>query len=120
MTPFFSIGKSSGCYVVSKTLYEAKKADNSLYSLERLLSPGGSAKLCTVFSCPEPFITSVLPDKKEEGRAEKLISELTVSRDQALELSLAKGLGCPIALSNKEVWLINAAKKKGIRVKVVK
>jgi len=73
MTPFFSIGKSSGCYVVSKTLYEAKKADNSLYSLERLLSPGGSAKLCTVFSCPEPFITSVLPDKKEEGRAEKLI-----------------------------------------------
>jgi hypothetical protein len=116
----FGFGKREDGFVISKSLYDKKKEENEIYELERSLSPHEELNLYTAFSTPEPFITDKPLSDKDLDKAKKLEPKLTISRDQAKDLILAKSLGCPMVLSNKEVWLQKSAKKIGVRTKILK
>ena len=114
------MGNSGSGYVLSKTLYGERKLDNTQYHLQQVLSPRGDVKIYTTFTTTEPFLTDMLPTEKDKGHSQKLMNMFTISNEQACELALAKRLGVPIVISDKQVWVSKAAKKLGIRVKVIK
>mgnify|MGYP006296487709 CR=1 FL=1 len=116
----FGLGKKADGFVISKSLYDNQKELNQIYGLERLLSPHEGTEIYASFSTTEPFITDMLPTDKEKKKSEKLQTKFAISESQADDLLLAKNLGCPLAMSDKEVWLSKAAKKLGIRIKIIK
>ncbi len=120
MIVFLFGGGKPSVYVISKSLYDQQKEMNMVYKLKQRLSPKGDETLYTTFKTSEPFLMDMpLPKKDKEG-AVKLGKQLAIPPDQAEEILLAKRAGCPLALSQKQVWLAAAAEKAGVKVEIFK
>lgn len=113
-------GQKVQMYVVTKSLYEQQRDANALYHLKQRLSPTGETNLYVAFKNPEPFLTETEMSKKDRDNAVKLAKSLVIPVEQAEELILAKKLGCPLMLSQRQIWLVAAAKKAGVATEVFK
>lgn len=113
----FGMGKPPS-YVITKSLYEQEQKANALYDLKQELSPKGQAKIYTHFKTAEPFLIDGVPGEKEKKAVQKLMAELTISKDQANEIVLAKKHGAKLAITKRQPYLIKVAKKVGVKTKV--
>lgn len=115
MMGLFGGGAKEPCCVITRTLYEQEKGSNDIYKLKGRLAEMGYKKICVPFETKDPFISDMPLAGKDKERAEKLLKTLAISPQQAEEIMLAKNLGCPLMITQSQVWLVNAA--KGLQVK---
>jgi|GEM_PF-2190863 len=121
MSPFGSIfgkGKGGNNFVLSRSLFNQQMGDNELYDLKQGLSPHADQRIYTTFPTSSSFLTDMLLDEKDKQKSRMLSQSLTLSLDEAEELYLAKKLGCTLAITEKQLWLENAAKKARVKTKV--
>ncbi len=105
-------------FVVSRSLYERQKGRNEIYKMKQELAPHADLKIYSAFKNPESFITDITLDRKDKEEAEKLRERFTLADEEAMDLRLAKKMGCTLAISSKQIWLQKAANKIGVKTKL--
>jgi hypothetical protein len=105
---------------VSKALYDDLRASNETYRLKQRLCPTGKELIYAPYSTPEPFITDMKLSEKDAKAAASMAQKLAIPPGEAEEILLARTVGGPLVITNRQVWLEAAAKKAGVKAETFK
>ncbi len=117
MSALFFRKKPKG-FVLPRSLYDAKKSQNRLYSIREELK-SYDTPIYTPFKTEESFLVDAPLDENGRREAEKIRSSMSTTIDEAEALVLAKRLGAVLILDQKQLWLGRVAPKLGVKTKYI-